>query len=122
MPEVIHWKSAIREVESPPQNLDKVFGKFYQEARPEEEGMKGLGLGLYIVQKFVKILGGTIRVDSELGKGTTFQVCFPLKSPEKVVSVEDNDELVAEMDENPTIVIVEDNVQLCDYLQKGIFC
>lgn len=101
-----------------PQNLDKVFGKFYQEARPEEEGMKGLGLGLYIVQKFVKILGGTIRVDSELGKGTTFQVCFPLKSPEKVVSVEDNDELVAEMDENPTIVIVEDNVQLCDYLRK----
>ena len=37
-----------------PQNLDKVFGKFYQEAKPEEEGMKGLGLGTIYRQEVCK--------------------------------------------------------------------
>lgn len=101
-----------------PQNLDKVFGKFYQEAKPEEEGMKGLGLGLYIVKKFVKALNGTVHVDSELNKGTTFQVQFPLKRSEELISIEESDEVGVELDDNPTIVIVEDNVQLCDYLKK----
>lgn len=102
-----------------PQNVDKIFGKFYQELKPEEAGMQGLGLGLYIVQEFLNIMKGTIRVESELDKGTTFRVRFPLHCPAvAVLSVEEEIE-ESELDDNPTIVLVEDNVQLCDYLRKG---
>jgi signal transduction histidine kinase len=40
-------------------------------------GEKGSGLGLLLVHEFALKHGATIRVDSELGKGTTFQIDFP---------------------------------------------
>jgi signal transduction histidine kinase len=53
--------------------LDKVFKMFFR-ASPES---KGSGLGLYIVKSVIEKLQGSIRVQSELGVGTTFLVRIP---------------------------------------------
>jgi two-component system NtrC family sensor kinase len=60
----------------PKENLKHIFEPFYS---TKEKG-KGTGLGLSISYGIVQKLGGTILVESELNKGTTFSVELPLKS------------------------------------------
>ncbi len=58
------------------ENLDKIFTPFYS-SRPDG---KGTGLGLSICENIVRRHGGTIQVESELGKGTRFDIVFPLQT------------------------------------------
>lgn len=53
--------------------LDKVFNMFYRAS----ENSKGSGLGLYITNEIVDKLGGTIKIKSEAGKGTSFLIIIP---------------------------------------------
>jgi signal transduction histidine kinase len=62
----------------PQEQRDKIFERFYRAADPRKRTIPGLGMGLYIVAEIVKRHGGTITVDSEVGKGSTFTVTLPL--------------------------------------------
>ncbi|MEX2504974.1 MAG: ATP-binding protein [Egicoccus sp.] len=66
----------------PQQDLGRVFERFYRvdTARSRETG--GTGLGLAIVRHAVERQGGTIRVNSLLGEGTTFTVVLPVEPPD----------------------------------------
>jgi len=57
---------------------ENLFRKFKNEPRWGTDGEKGVGLGLVITREFVEKHGGTIWVDSEEGKGSTFNFTLPL--------------------------------------------
>ncbi len=56
--------------------LESIFEPFIQVAE-DSDNLKGTGLGLAISRSLLDLLGGSIRVDSKLGKGTVFYVNFP---------------------------------------------
>jgi signal transduction histidine kinase len=56
---------------------DKIFERFYRAAGPKQRVIPGLGMGLYIVAQIIKHHGGTITVESAVGKGSTFMVTLP---------------------------------------------
>jgi signal transduction histidine kinase/ActR/RegA family two-component response regulator len=62
-----------------PDRVEHVFDRFYR--GHEEQGLGGLGLGLYIAREIVERHGGIIDVQSTLGRGTTFTVRMPITSP-----------------------------------------
>ncbi|MGZ6089353.1 MAG: PAS domain-containing sensor histidine kinase [Polyangiales bacterium] len=57
-----------------PSDVDRIFGRF-ERAVPANYG--GLGLGLYITRHIIEAHGGTIQVESELGRGSEFVVALP---------------------------------------------
>lgn len=59
------------------EHLDKIFFAFSQ-PQQADGALKGTGLGLTLVKTYVDMFGGTIRVYSEFGKGTTFNVRLPM--------------------------------------------
>lgn len=60
------------------EHLERIFDRFYRIDSNETHGIAGTGVGLHIVNEFVKLHGGTVEVDSELGKGTVFTVQIPM--------------------------------------------
>jgi signal transduction histidine kinase/Tfp pilus assembly protein PilF len=61
------------------EKLDIIFSPFRQLGNKTNINTGGIGLGLTIVKEFVLMLNGEIRVDSELGKGSTFFISLPNK-------------------------------------------
>lgn len=61
------------------ENLPLIFEPFRQIESPLTRQHGGIGLGLYIVKRLLGILGGSIKVESEVGKGSTFRVWIPFR-------------------------------------------
>lgn len=64
------------------EDKENIFSEFYRSKRAREMEQIGTGLGLNLVKEIVKINNGTIRVESEIDKGSTFTVEFPLTNVE----------------------------------------
>jgi two-component system phosphate regulon sensor histidine kinase PhoR len=62
----------------PPEDRDKVFQEFYRSKEAKKMEKIGTGMGLSMVKEIVEKNGGEIILESEVGKGSTFIVKFPL--------------------------------------------
>jgi len=61
-----------------PAHQERIFEEFEQVTDPARSPQEGTGLGLALVKKLVQMHGGTIRVTSALGQGSTFAFTIPV--------------------------------------------
>ena len=64
----------------PDEDQSKLFNTFYRASN--SNGIQGTGLGLYIIKTFTEKNSGTVKLESQLGKGTKVTLQFPLKNIE----------------------------------------
>ncbi len=69
--------------------VSKLFGRFQQADNSISRRFGGSGLGLFISQSLSEMMGGSIFVESEEGRGSTFEVRLPYKRSGKVTSQEE---------------------------------
>ncbi|SKB12189.1 putative Histidine kinase [Planktothrix sp. PCC 11201] len=87
--------------------LPQLFDAFTQ-AQAGKEIQEGTGLGLAISRKFIQLMGGDISVESELGKGTTFQFYIQVRMSQETVnkSTENPHQVLALAPGQPTYKIL----------------
>ena len=113
-----------------PEEQTKIFQPFYQTA----DNKPGTGIGLSIVHSLVEAHQGTIEVQSEVGKGTSFIITFPLMQPDIAADAIDeeavaptslpedilSESLPAENTKSrPTMLIVDDNEEMLHFLSSS---
>lgn len=117
------------------ENQKTLFKRFY-EGDYRKFNTIGTGIGLSLTKDLVELHGGTIRVESEIDRGTTFLVCLPIvrdffKEEEideeavipaqKAVTYEESDTVhpaEAEREKNHSILVLEDNEELLQLMVK----
>jgi signal transduction histidine kinase len=62
-----------------PEFHETIFQDFSQVKSPLQKRLRGTGLGLSLSKKLAELLGGTVRLESEPGKGSTFSVTIPVQ-------------------------------------------
>jgi CheY-like chemotaxis protein len=116
--EVIDQGVGIKQEEIP------LLFKPFQQAKNARKASEGTGLGLVITKKLVELHGGTIWVESEFGKGSTFRFRIPMVLAGEVV--ESSDQLIRVASERmvplvnglkPLVLIIEDNKQAADLIK-----
>ncbi len=114
-----------------PQQIPYIFDWFYQ-SQTQLSG-QGSGIGLALVKEVVQSLNGTIEVNSQPGRGTTFRVCLPIRrmAPLQAANrpvVEKQENSIVERDKTlplpdsdaPAILIIEDNYDVARYLELSL--
>jgi len=93
----------------------EIFQEFRQLDNPERDRRKGLGLGLAIVERLVKLLGHTLELRSQLGRGSVFAVSLPRGRREEFVPGEADGQIVVDRDvANSLILVVDDEPDVRD--------
>lgn len=116
----------------PRDKQDQVFERFFQDDLPKSMVNQGSGIGLSITREFVKIHGGSIRLESEIGKGTCFTVLLPLPEVKNELAgamvesalpgptTDDAHHLAPGNHKKPVLLIVEDNEDFRFYLKDNL--
>ena len=68
----------------------KLFQRFYRVKTDKTATISGTGLGLWIIKQYIEAMKGSIALNSEEGKGTTFTVSFPTATGLKADMTEDS--------------------------------
>ena len=82
----IHLKMAISDqgIGIPKDKLPRIFEKFERVDNRDTRQAGGTGIGLFLVKHLVELHEGSVSVESEVGKGTTFRVVLPLQNAKAI--------------------------------------
>jgi hypothetical protein len=117
-----------------------IFDRFYQADNSSTRKGEGTGIGLTLTKELVELMGGSITVESTLGKGTVFTLLLPVSHsmaaqpqeghtptkqnvaleflPDFPLVAQENTSLPTDSDK-PLLLIIEDNLDVINYI-KGI--
>ena len=115
----------------PSERHELIFERFFQNDLPNTIINQGSGIGLAITREFVRIHGGSVRVESEVGKGSCFAVVLSLKKLSQAVHEVINEPVQPAVTDQkiqsehgsaskPLILIVEDNEDFRFYLKDNL--
>jgi signal transduction histidine kinase len=65
----------------PPEHIERIFDPFWQVEQSSTRRFGGTGLGLGVARKLALLLEGTLEVESEVGRGSTFTLTLPRRTP-----------------------------------------
>ncbi|MCK5456662.1 MAG: response regulator, partial [Melioribacteraceae bacterium] len=117
------------------EELPKIFDRFFQVVSSKTKGIEGTGIGLSLTKELVELHHGEITVESEIEKGATFVMSFPLgknhlKEDELIYTDSElnpredaNEEesiLLSDQEDKPLLLIVEDNKDVRDFIIRII--
>ncbi len=88
------------------EDQERVFRSFEQSSGPKPAGQQGTGLGLSISSRLVQMMGSNIRLESQLGEGSTFSFSLPLTIGECVKAEREVEDISFD---GFRILVVEDN-------------
>ena len=123
-----------------PEMQEKIFDRFYQSDMPSSIINQGSGIGLSMVSEYVNILEGTIKVESIVGKGSTFTLELPVtlyseQEIEQLNASEDTQKTISKPEKTTmlahsktavhdttkkTVLLVEDNAEFRFYLKDNL--
>ncbi|MCM1089450.1 MAG: response regulator [Muribaculum sp.] len=96
-----------------PNFVEHIFEPFERESTVTQSGIQGTGLGMAITRNIVEMMNGTISVESEVGKGSTFTVELSLK----LQDTERTEQQIKEL-EGLRALVVDDDFNACDGVSK----
>ena len=96
-----------------PSFVEHIFEPFERESTVTQSGIQGTGLGMAITKNIVEMMNGTISVESEIGKGSTFTVEFGLK----LQDIEKTAKQIKEL-EGLRALVVDDDFNACDSVNR----
>jgi PAS domain S-box-containing protein len=103
------------------QDLGRLFKEFQQLEAPPGQRQEGTGLGLALTKRFAELHGGTVRVVSVVGQGSTFTLMLPLKAVAVRPSTTVPPLQPADVDPGrPLVLVVDDNPQAAEILARHL--
>lgn len=99
-----------------PSILDKIYDPYFTTKAPNQ----GTGLGLSVVYSIVEYHKGAIRIESEVGVGTTFHIYLPMYIPDSEHQNGIEPEVITQVEGHETIMFVDDEPTLVSVFRQGL--
>ncbi len=104
-----------------PDDLGRIFERFYRADDPVVQEATGTGLGLSIAKMFVEMHGGRVWVESELGKGSTFTILLPVPEAEETHEAEKGHRVPKRlMARTRTVLVVDDDATVSELVKMQL--
>ena len=107
--------------------VPKIFDRYFQD-ESQGKSASGIGIGLSLVKELVDVLQGSIKVESEVNKGTEFIVEIPVKISDQkarktdahisIIDTENRPDVNLSDTNKPHVLVIEDHIEMSDFIQQ----
>ncbi len=107
----------------PQDKLEHIFKEFSQADESTTRDFGGTGLGLSISKRFCEMLGGELKVESEVGKGSTFTILIPATAPGAKAELlaqatASREGVLSDLGDQDRILVIDDDPEACEIISR----